>query len=148
VGEELRLTLDALEELYSARRAGGWELRVYDYSTNAWKGPEKAFSTPGTYEMAILTPPDGRPVKVRVLPPGATGLSVDAASIGELGVWRALGVDLKGRHVEAVVEALEGREGPVPLQEIATLLEGVEGDAASEARKAILATFGDGGGGP
>ena len=148
MGEALCLTLEDLEGMYASRRSLGWDLRVYDYASNTWRTGEEAFSTPGTYERAVLTPPGGRPIQVRVLPPSATGLHVDAASAGQLAVWRALGVALQGRHVEALAEALEGRNGPVPLTEVASALEGLDSDAAREALEAIRDALGAGGGGP
>lgn len=148
MGEALSLTLVALEEMYMSRRAKGWDLRVYDYASNTWRNGEVAFSTPGTYERAVLTPPGGRPMQVRVLPPSTIGLYVDAGSAGQVAVWRALGVDLQGRHAEAVAEALEGRSGPVSLADVSEALEGLDGDAAREARKVIRNALGQGGAGP
>jgi hypothetical protein len=140
--------MEALEELYLARRDRGWEVMVYDYSSNAWRENEEAFRRPGTYERAVLRGPDSRPVRVRIVPAGGKGLSVDAASAGEMGVWRALGVELKGRHLDLVASLLEGREGDVTLEEMVELLRGSDDPRADEVLVALSALVPTGGGGP
>lgn len=138
VSEELNLTMGALESLYRSRKAGGWELKVYDYSSNTWRDAEEAFVTPGTYERAVLTGPGMRPVRVRVLPPGARGLHMDPSSAREVAVWRALGLDLRARHMDAIAKVLKDRKDPISLEEVADLLEGRNDDAAREAHDEIL----------
>jgi hypothetical protein len=145
VSEELNLTMEALEDLYHSRKAMGWDLTVYDYSSNSWRDAEEAFGTPGTYERAVLTRPGTRPVRVRVLPPGTGGLRVDPSSAHEVAMWRALGLDLRPRHMDAIAEVLEGRRDPVSLEEVADLLEGGSDDAAREARDEILRLLSNGG---
>lgn len=137
VSEELNLTMEALEDLYRSRKAVGWDLKVYEYSSNSWLDAEEAFGTPGAYERAVLTGPGMRPVRVRILPPGAGGLHMDPSSAREVAMWRALGLDLRPRHMDAIAEVLEGRKDPVSLEEVADLLEGRGDDAAREARDEI-----------
>lgn len=148
MSEELDLTMEALEDLYRSPRLSGWDLKVYDYSSNTWRDAEEAFSVPGTYERAVLTRPGTRPVRVRVMPPHAGGLSVDPGSAGEMAVWRTLGLDLRSRHLVAIGDVLDGRNGPVPLEEICELLDSEEGDDAREARAAILDLLATGRGSP
>ncbi len=138
VSEDLDLTMEALEELYRSHRVKGWDLKVYDYASNAWRDAEEAFSTTGTYERAVLTRPGTRPIRVRVMPQHTGGLRVDPGSAGEIAVWQTLGLDLRSRHLAAVSKVLEGRRDPVPLEEICGLLEMEEGDDAREARVAIM----------
>jgi hypothetical protein len=155
VADELRLTLDALKGLWEARRKGGWDLRVYDYTSNSWMGAEEAFSRPGTYERAVLTAPGGRPVRVTVLPPGGGGLSVDPASATTVGLWRSLGVSMRASQLELIGRLLAGRTEPINLEDLGALLEGSGEAGAIEARKALdpllgvtgamAATGGDGG---
>lgn len=141
------MTLGALEDLYRARKARGWTLRVYDYGSNTWREGEEAFRTPGTYERAVLTGPGTTPVRVRVLPPEGGVLQLDASSALDLGVWRALGVDLKGRHLEVIGELLEGWEGPLPVEELARLLGSSQDPVAMEALEALASLLPRGGGG-
>lgn len=137
MAEELRLTLEGLERLWEARSGHGWSLQVYDYGANRWLEGDAAFSRPGTYEQAVLTGPVGQRVRVRLLPPGSGGLAVDPASAGEVAVWRAMGADLRARHLEVVRGLLEGREGPVPLGELAAMLEADGSEVAREVLAAI-----------
>jgi hypothetical protein len=146
VSGELSLTMEALEELYLARRARGWEVMVYDYTSNSWRDNEEAFHTPGTYERAVLRAPGSRPVRVRILPTGGGGLSVDAASAGGMGVWRALGLDLKGRHLELLGSLLEGREGEVTMEELVALLRASGDPRADEVLEALSLLVPSGGG--
>ncbi|UCC93147.1 MAG: hypothetical protein JSW25_00265 [Thermoplasmata archaeon] len=148
MSEELSLTMEALEELYLARRARGWDLRVYDYSSNTWLEGSEAFSTPGTYERAVLTGPGRRPVRVRVLPAGGDMLQLDAASVRDMGIWRALGVQLQGRHLELLAGLLEGREDRVSLEELAALLRSSDDPLAGQVLEVIAPLLRDGGGGP
>ena len=83
---------------------------VYDYASNRWVDAEEAFSRSGTYELAVLSGPGGERVRVRVMPPGPAGLSIDARSAGDLAVWRAIGVDLAARHLQLLRDLLDGRE--------------------------------------
>ena len=133
MSEELNLTMVALEALYNSRKDLGWNLSVYDYSSNSWRDAEEAFATPGVYERAVLIGPGMRPVRVRMLPPGTGGLYLDPSSAREVAMWRALGLDLRPRHMDAIAEVLEARGDPVSLVEVANLLEGESGDAAREA---------------
>lgn len=144
---ELSLTIEALEELYLARRDLGWEVMVYDYTSNTWRENEEAFRTPGTYERAVLRGPTSRPVRVRILPTGGGNLSVDAASAAEKGVWRALGLDLKGRHLELLGSLLEGREGEVTLEDLVALLGACGDPRADEVLEALSRLVPSGGGG-
>jgi hypothetical protein len=138
--------MEALEELYLARRDRGWEVMVYDYTSNIWRENDEAFRTPGTYERAVLRGPGPRPIRVRILPTGGRDLSVDAGSATEMAVWRALGVDLKGRHLELIGSLLEGREGEVTLEDLAALL-GTSGDSrAGEVLEALSHLVPSGGG--
>ena len=144
---ELSLTMEALEELYVARRERGWEVMVYDYTSNTWREGDEAFRTPGTYERAVLHGPGSRPVRVRILPTGGGGLALDAASAGEMGVWRALGIDLKGRHLELIGSLVEGREGEVTVEELAALLRASGDPRATEVLDALSPLVPSGGGG-
>lgn len=144
---ELSLTLEALEELYLARREKGWSVQVYDYTSNSWREGDEAFRVPGTYERAVLQGPGTRPVRVRVLPSGGGGLSMDPASAGEVGTWRALGVELRGRHLELIVSLLEGRTEKVTLQELAGMLRARDDPLAREVLEAISTLLPPGGGG-
>ena len=145
VSEQLNLTMGALEDLYRSRKAKGWDLKVYDYSSNSWRDAEEAFVTPGVYELAVLTGPGTQPVRVRVIPPGTGGLYLDPSSAREVAMWRALGLDLRPRHMDAIAEVLEGRRDPVSLEEVADLLEGGADDAAREARAEIQRFLSSGG---
>ncbi len=145
VSEELNLTMEALEDLYRSRKAMGWDLKVYEYSSNSWRDAEEAFGTPGVYERAVLTGPGMRPVRVCILPPGAGGLHMDPSSAREVAVWRALGLDLRPRHMDAIAEVLERRKDPVSLEEVAYLLEEGGDEAAREARAEILRFLSSGG---
>jgi hypothetical protein len=148
VSEELDLTMRALEELYRSRGAEGWDLRVYDYTSNSWRDADEAFSTPGTYERAVLARSGQRPIRIRVLPPGPEALRVDPRSAGELAVWRALGLDLRGHHLEAIRRVLVGRRDPVPVQEVGRLLRADGGRDAMEAWGAISGLLSGGDGAP
>jgi hypothetical protein len=148
VSEELNLTMEALEGLYRSRKATGWELKVYDYSSNTWRDAEEAFVTPGTYERAVLTGPGMQPVRVRVLPPGKGGLHFDPSSTREVAVWRALGLNLRPRHMDAIAGVLEGRKGPISLEEVVDMLEGRTDEAAREAREEIIRFLSTGGADP
>ena len=110
---------------------------MYDYTSNSWLDASEAFSRPGTYERALLTGPGGVRVRVRIMPRGHGGLSIDAESAGDVSVWRALGVHLAVRHLTLVVEVLAGREGPVALEEVATLLTEIDGVVAREVLEAL-----------
>ena len=145
VSEELSLTMKAFEDLYHSRKEIGWKLTVYDYSSNSWRDAEEAFSTPGIYERAVLIGPGMRPVRICVLPPGTGGLHVDPSSAREVAMWRALGLDLRPRQMDAIAEVLEARKDPVSLLEVANLLEGESGDAARGARDEILRLLSSGG---
>jgi len=148
VSEELTMTLEALEELYMARRDRGWSVRVYDYGSNTWREGGEAFRTSGTYERAVLTGPGTSPVRVRLMPRGRGMLLLDAASAKDVGVWRALGVDLKGRHLEVIGELLEGHEGSLPVEELARMLASTDDPVAREALEALAPLLPRGGGGP
>lgn len=137
MSEELSLTMEALRELYLARKSRGWDLRVYDYTSNTWLQGEEAFVTPGTYERAVLTGPGTRPIRVRVLPTGGGDLALDATSVGEMGVWRALGVDLRGRHLDLLATLLEDRPEKVTLEELVALLRGSGDPLAVEVLEAL-----------
>jgi hypothetical protein len=119
---------------------------VYDYTSNSWWENEEAFRRPGTYERAVLRGPDSRPVRVRILPSGGGGLSVDAASAGEMGVWRALGIELKGRHLDLVATLLEGRDGEITLEELVTLLRASDDPRSGEVLEALSTLVPLGGG--
>jgi len=147
VSEELNLTMEALEGLYRSRKTTGWDLKVYDYSTNTWRDAEEAFVTPGIYERAVLTGPGTQPVRVRVLPPGKGGLHIDPSSTPEVSVWRALGLNLRPRHMDAIAVVLKGRSDPISLEEIADLLEERNDDASREARDEIRRFLSTGGAG-
>ncbi len=147
VSEELNLTMEALEGLYRSRKATGWDLKVYDYSTNTWRDAEEAFVTPGIYERAVLTGPGMQPVRVRVLPPGKGGLHIDPSSVREIATWRTVGIDLRPRYMDAIAKVLEGRKDPISLEEIADLLEGGSDEAAQGARDEILRFLSSGGAG-
>ncbi len=148
MSHELSLTMEALEELYHARRGMGWDLRVYDYTSNTWREAEEAFTTPGTYERAVLTGPDARPIRVRVLPRGGRGLLLEATSAREMSVWRALGIPLQGRHLELVSSLLEDRPGQVSLEELADLLKASDDPIASEVLEVLGPLLPSGGGRP
>jgi hypothetical protein len=137
VSEELSLTMEALEDLYRARAVKGWDVRVYDYTSNTWKEAEEAFSTPGTYERAVLTGPGTRPIRVRVLPRGASGLKLEATSAMEMAVWRTLGIGLQGRHLDLISRLLVDHDGPVTIEELAGLLVGSEDPLAKEVLHAL-----------
>lgn len=137
MSEELCLTMEALEELYLARKARGWDLRVYDYTSNTWRRGDEAFETPGTYERAVLTGPGLRPVRVRVLPRGGGGLLLDATSAGEIAVWRMLGIPLQGRHLDLISSLLEDSPEKVSLEELADLLRASEDPLAKEVLEAL-----------
>jgi hypothetical protein len=132
VVEEIHLTLEALEALYREKAPLGWDLRVYDYTSNSWSPAEEAFARTGTYEMAVLTPPGGRPVLVRVLPPGGSNLTIEVASAGEMGPWRSLGVQFSGRHLELITRLLKGRSGPVTIEELSSLVRNEGSELAME----------------
>jgi hypothetical protein len=129
--------MEALEELYRARRARGWDLRVYDYTANTWREGDEAFQMPGTYERAVLTGPGTRPIRVRVVPSGGDMLQLDAGSAREMSVWRALGVRLHGRHLDLLGQLLEDRTERVSLEELAVLLRESEDPLASQVLEAI-----------
>jgi hypothetical protein len=148
VSEELDLSMEALEALYRSPRMRGWDLKVYDYTSNTWRDAGEAFSTPGTYERAVLTRPGTRPVRVRVMPPRSEGLRLDPRSAGDMAVWRTLGLDLKNRHLEVIRRVLVGRGEPVPLEELARLLESDPGDDAKDARNVIMGLLSTEGGSP
>ncbi|NIP34665.1 MAG: hypothetical protein GWN18_06955 [Thermoplasmata archaeon] len=145
---ELSLTMEALEELYLARREMGWSVQVYDYTSNSWREGEEAFRAPGTYERAVLQGPGTRPVRVRVLPSGGGGLSMDPASAAEVGTWRALGVELRGRHLELIGSLLEGRSEKVTVEELTALLRASDDPRAGEVLAALSTLLPQGGGGP
>lgn len=138
VSEELNLTMKALERLYRSRKAEGWDLKVYDYSSNTWREAEEAFVIPGIYERAVLTGPGMQPVRVRVLPPGKGGLHMDPSSAREVALWRGLGLDLRARHMDAIAKVLKDRKDPISLEEVADLLEGRIDASAREARDEII----------
>jgi hypothetical protein len=146
VSEELSLTMKALRELYRARRAMGWGLQVYDYTSNTWREGDEAFTTPGTYERAVLTGPGMRPIRVRVLPTAVGGLSLDAGCVREMGVWRALGIDLKGRHLDLVGSLVEGHSGHVSVEELVELLMASDDPLAREVLVALAPLVPSGGG--
>jgi hypothetical protein len=146
VSEELSLTMDALEELYRARRARGWDLRVYDYTANTWRDGEDAFRVPGTYERAVLTGPGTRPIRVRLVPSGGELLLLDATSARDMGVWRALGVQLLGRHLDLLGELLADRTDRVSVEEIAALLRASDDPLAPRVLEALAPLLGRGGG--
>lgn len=148
MSHELSLTMEALEELYHAQRARGWDLRVYDYTSNTWREAEEAFTTLGTYERAVLTGPGTRPIRVRVLPRGGGGLLLEAASAREMSVWRALGIPLQGRHLELVSSLLKDRPGQVSLEELADLLKASDDPIASEVLEVLVPLLPSGGGRP
>ena len=143
VTEELVLTLDALRDLWESRGGDGLELLVYDYALNEWRDGAEAFDHPGTYERAVLRAGGRPPVRVLIVPRGTTGLSVDASSVGQVGLWRTMGVDLMGRHTELLSRLVEGRVGSLPVAELVEMLSGEEasggeaGSMAREARRAI-----------
>jgi hypothetical protein len=147
VTEELSLTMEALEGLWRTRRELGWELRVYDYTSNAWIEGDASFTRPGTYEFAVLTGPNGRPVRVRVLPPGSHDLQVDPSSAGDVAVWRTMGVSLSAGQLELISLVLQGRMGPVALSELAALLKAEGGILAREVLDALEPLLPGGGGG-
>lgn len=137
MSEELSLTMDALQELYLARRARGWDLRVYDYTSNKWREGTEAFTVPGTYERAVLTGPGMRPIRVRLLPTAGSGLSLDVTSIKEMGVWRALGIDLQGRHLDLMWSLVEGLTGHVTVKELVILLKACDDPLVPEVLEAL-----------
>jgi hypothetical protein len=139
------MTMDALEELYRARLARGWELSVYDYTANTWRDGEDAFRVSGTYERAVLTGPGARPIRVRVVPKGGSILQLDAGTAREMGVWRALGVRLLGRHVDLLGELLDDRPGQVSLEELAQLLRTSDDPLAAEILEAMAPILRSGG---
>ena len=144
---ELSLTMEALEELYLARRAKGWSVQVYDYTSNTWREGKEAFRVPGTYERAVLQGPGTGPIRVRVLPTGGGGLSMDPASAREVGTWRALGVELRGRHLVLLASLLEGHTGPVTVEELVALLRISEDPLAGDVLDALAPLVPSGGGG-
>jgi hypothetical protein len=107
--------MEALEELYLTRRTRGWSLQVYDYTSNVWRDGEEAFREAGTYEKAVLKGPGTRPIRIRVVPTGGGEISMDAASAREMGTWRALGIELKGRHLQLIDSLLEALSALLPL---------------------------------
>ena len=129
--------MDALQDLYLARRARGWDLRVYDYTSNTWREGDEAFTVPGTYERAVLTGPGMRPIRVRVLPTTGGGLSLDVTSVKEMGVWRALGIDLLGRHLDLMGSLVEGQTGQVTVEELVDLLSACDDPLAPEVLDAL-----------
>jgi len=138
--------MEALQALYLARRARGWDLQVYDYTSNTWREGDEAFATPGTYERAVLKGPGMRPIRVSVLPAAGGGLSLDASSVREMGVWRALGIDLKGRHLDLLGSLVEGHTGQVTLEELMDLLRASDDPLASEVLVALAPLVPTGGG--
>lgn len=148
MSRELCLTMEALEELYMARRAQGWSVQVYDYTTNTWREGEDAFREAGTYERAVLKGPGTPPVRVRVLPTGGGDLSMDAVSAREMGTWRALGVDLRGRHLELIASLLGDHGERVTIGELVALLRTSDDPLAGEVLKALSPLVPMEGGGP
>ncbi len=143
---ELRLTMEALHELYLARRERGWSIQVYDYTSNTWREGDDAFCEAGTYERAVLRGPGMSPVRVRVVPTGAGDLSMDVASAREMGTWRALGIELKGRHLLLIASLLEGHGGQVTVEELVVLLRGSSDPLAGEVLAALYPLLPPGGG--
>jgi hypothetical protein len=144
----MEVTLDALEAIYRDRRGQGWALTVYDYVENRWYDGEEAFQREGTYELAVLVDPGGRRVRVRLNPTGSWGIRVDAASAGEMAVWRAMGMEPKGDALALLRDLLEGRTGLVDLEELdsmmaATSLGGGEARAAQSFRRAMAGLLGE-----
>ncbi len=84
-------------------------------------------------------------MRICVLPPGTGSLHVDPSSAREVAMWRALGLDLRPRHMDAIAEVLEARRDPVSLEEVSNLLEEESGDAARGARDEILRLLSSGG---
>jgi hypothetical protein len=140
--------MEALEELYLTRRTRGWSLQVYDYTSNVWRDGEEAFREAGTYEKAVLKGPGTRPIRIRVVPTGGGEISMDAASAREMGTWRALGIELKGRHLQLIDSLLEAHEGAVTVEELVTLLRDSRDSLADEVLEALSALLPLGGGGP
>ncbi len=136
VEEELEVTLEALEALYRARRGQGWSLTVYDYPENRWYDGEVAFEREGTYEQAVLIDPRGRRVRVRLSPSGGWGIRLDAASAGEMAVWRAMGMEPRGPALALLRDALQGRTGPVDLEELDSIIAAAPLGGEEEARVA------------
>ena len=143
---EMWLTMEALHELYLTRRDRGWSVQVYDYTSNTWREGEEAFRESGTYERAVLRGPGTSPVRVRLVPTGGGDLSMDAASAGEMGTWRALGVERRGRHLQLIASLLEGHGGQVTLEELAVLLSGSSDPLAEEVLDALSPLLPPGGG--
>jgi hypothetical protein len=112
----------ALEDLYEVRSPKGWDLRVYDYTSNTWMNATEAFGSPGTFEMAVLTPPGGRPIRITLLPPGGSELTIDIESLGDVSLWRSLGIRLDVRHLNLLKELVGSRTEPVSIDELVTLL--------------------------
>ncbi len=63
---------------------------------------------------------------------------MDPSSAREVAVWRALGLDLRARHMDAIAKVLKDRKDPISLEEVADLLEGRNDNAAREAHDEIL----------
>ena len=133
----MRLAMEALQELHRERRDKGWTVQVYDYTANSWFEGEEAFERPGTYERAVLRCPGKTPVRVRVLPSGGGGLSLDVGSAMGLGTWRALGIELRGRHLDLIGTLLGDRTGQVTIDELAGLLAASDDDLAAEVLEAL-----------
>ena len=137
MSEELYMTLEGLEVFYSAQMEEGWDLKVYDYTSNTWREAADAFRRAGTYENAVMTRAGSKPIRIRLLPSGKGGLMIDVASVGDKALWRSLGVQLGGRHLGLLVRMLEDHSGEIMMEELVALLRTCDDPLASEVIDAL-----------
>jgi len=131
------MTFAELEVFYSAQMEKGWDLKVYDYTSNTWREAADAFRRAGTYEQAVMTRTGSKPVRIRLLPIGRGGLMIDVASVGDKALWGSLGVQLGGRHLGLLVRMMEDHSGEILLEELVALLRTGDDPLASEVIDAL-----------